>query len=200
VFFPKQEAVYVAAPIRAAAGVSGGMWLATERGLFFLRGDSLANLTVTRKDYEYYARGAIILPGGKLPSLGTQDLVALFVNQNGPVACTSDGQMLQLTDGRYRVGSVVEKWASWADVERDDLRQILFALSATTPEVEEFADPSGSYSVVAEDEWTPILGRILELEDGVETLEGNQVVPPGDAVGDVLIWDGTEWTAVTPAP
>jgi hypothetical protein len=98
------------------------------------------------------------------------------------------------------VGSVVEKRASWAYVERDDLRQIMFALSDTTPEVEEFADPSGSYSLVAEAEWTPILGRILDLESGVSTLESNQVVPPGDAVGDVLIWDGTEWTAVTPAP
>ena len=200
IFDPTHAALYVAAPIRAAAGVSGGFWLATERGLFFLRGDSLQTLTVTRKDHEYYARGTLILPGGKIPSLGTQDLVALFVNQNGPVVGTSDGQMLQVTDGRYRVGSVVEKRASWAYVERDDLRQIMFALSATTPEVDEFTDPSGSYSLVAEDEWTPILGRILELESDVAMLEGNQVVPPGDTVGDVLIWDGTVWTAVTPAP
>jgi hypothetical protein len=192
IFDPMHAALYVAAPIRAAAGVSGGFWLATERGLFFLRGDSLANLTVTRKDYEYYARGALILPGGKLPSLGTQDLVALFVNQNGPVAGTSDGHMVQLTDGRYRVGSVVEKRASWAYVERDDLRQVMFALSATTPEVDEFTDPSGSYSLVAEDEWTPILGRILDLESNMPE--------PGNVVGDVLVWDGTVWTAVTPAP
>jgi hypothetical protein len=108
--------------------------------------------------------------------------------------------MVQLTDGRYRVGSVVEKRASWVYVERDDLRQILFLLSATTPEVDEFTDPSGSYSLVAEDEWTPILGRILGIEEDVTALEGNQVVPPGDAVGDVLIWDGTVWAAVTPAP
>jgi hypothetical protein len=192
VFDPMHEVLYVAAPIRAAAGVSGGFWLATERGLFFLRGDSLKNLTVTRKDYEYYARGALILPGGKLPSLQTGNLVALFLNQNGPVACTSDGQMLQITDGRYMVGSVVEKRASWAYVERDDLRQIMFALSDTTPEVEEFADPSGSYSLVAEAEWTPILGRILDLEANAP--------PVGTEIGDVQIWDGTHWQAVTPAP
>lgn len=190
VFDPMHAALWVAAPIRAAAGVSGGMWLATERGLFFLRGDTLANLTVTRKDHEYYARGTMILPGGKIPSLGTQDIVALFVNQNGPVAGTSDGQMVQFTDGRYRVGSVVEKRASWAYVERDDLRQVMFALSDTTPEVDEFADPSGSYSLVAEDEWTPILGRILDLEANMPE--------PGNVVGDVLIWDGTIWSAVTP--
>jgi hypothetical protein len=192
VFDPMHEVLYVAAPIRAAAGVSGGFWLATERGLFFLRGDSLKNLTVTRKDYEYYARGSLILPGGKLPSLGTGDMVALFLNQNGPVACTSDGQMLQLTDGRYRVGSVVEKRASWAYVERDDLRQVMFALSATTPEVDEFTDPSGSYSLVAEDEWTPILQRILDLEEAIP--------PPGNAIGDILIWDGTNWDAVDELP
>jgi hypothetical protein len=127
-----------------------------------------------------------------MPSLGTQDLVALFVNQNGPVACTSDGQMLQLTQDRYRVGSVVEKRASWAYVERDDLRQVMFALSTTTPEVDEFTDPSGSYSLVAEDEWTPILGRILDLETNMPE--------SGNVVGDVLIWDGTIWAAVTPTP
>jgi hypothetical protein len=195
VFDPMHEVLYVAAPIRAAAGVSGGFWLATERGLFFLRGDSLKNLTVTRKDYEYYARGTLILPGGKLPSLGTTDLIALFLNQNGPVACTSDGQMLQLTQDRYRVGSVVEKRASWVYAERGAVRtadQIFFSLSATTPEIEEFSDPSGSYSLVAEDEWTPILGRILDLEANAP--------PVGTEIGDVQIWDGTHWQAVTPAP
>ena len=196
VFDPMHEVLYVSSPIRAAAGVSGGMWLATERGLFFLRGDSLQTLTVTRKDREYYARGALVLPGGKLPMLQTGDLVALFLNSNGPVACTSDGQMLQLTHDRYQVGSVVEKRASWAYVEGGDLRQIMWALTSTVAEVEEFADPSGSYSLVAEDEWTPILGRILGLEEDVLALEGNQVVPPGSTVGDVLIWDGDEWTAV----
>jgi hypothetical protein len=195
IFDPMHEVLYVASPIRAAAGVSGGFWLATERGLFFLRGDSLKNLTVTRKDYEYYARGTLILPGGKLPSLGTTDLIALFLNQNGPVACTSDGQMLQLTQDRYRVGSVVEKRASWVYADRGTVRtadQIFFSLSATTPEIEEFSDPSGSYSLVTEDEWTPILGRILELEANAP--------PVGTEIGDVQLWDGTHWQAVTPAP
>jgi hypothetical protein len=100
--------------------------------------------------------------------------------------------MVQLTDGRYRVGPVVEKRASWAYVERDDMRQIMFALSATTPEVDEFTDPSGSYSLVAEDEWTPILQRILDLEEAIP--------PPGNAIGDILIWDGTNWDAVDELP
>ena len=68
----------------------------------------------------------------------------------------------------------------------------MFALSGTTPEVDEFTDPSGSYSLVAEDEWTPILGRILDLESNMPE--------PGNVVGDVLIWDGTIWSAVTPVP
>ena len=68
----------------------------------------------------------------------------------------------------------------------------MFALSATTPEVDEYVDPSGSYSLVAEDEWNALLQRILDLEANMPE--------PGSAVGDVLIWDGTNWQAVTPAP
>jgi hypothetical protein len=192
IFDPMHEVLYVSSPIRAAAGVSGGMWLATERGLFFLRGDSLKNLTVIRKDYEYYARGTLILSGTKLPSLQTGNLVALFLNKNGPVACTSDGQAIQLTQESYKVGSVVEKRASWAYIDEEDPWQILITLSTTTPEIEEFSDPSGSYSLVVEDEWTPILGRILDLEANAP--------PVGTEIGDVQIWDGTHWQAVTPAP
>jgi hypothetical protein len=68
----------------------------------------------------------------------------------------------------------------------------MFALSATTPEVDEFTDPSGTYSLVAEDEWTPILGRILDLEEAIP--------PPGNTIGDILIWDGTNWDAVDELP
>lgn len=189
-FDPTHEAVYVSAPIRAAAGLPGGVWLATERGLFFLRGDRLENMTVTRKDHEYYARGTKVLPGTKIPAAQSGDEVALFVNRRGLVICTADGRALPVTQENYTVGDVTEKRASIAYVERDDLRQILIALTDTTPEADEYVDPSGSYSLVAEDEWTPILQRILDLEANAP--------PQGAAVGDIQVWNGTVWTAVPP--
>lgn len=187
-FDPTHEAVYVSSPIRAAAGLPGGVWLATERGLFFLRGDRLQNMTVTRKDQEYYARGSLVLAGNKIPAAQSGDEVAVFVNKLGPVVCTADGRALQSTQNVYTIGDVTEKRASIVYSERGDLRQLLISLADTTPEVDEYVDPSGSYSLVAEDEWTPLLQRILDLEANAP--------PAGTAVGDIQVWDGSAWNAV----
>lgn len=119
---------------RAVAGVAGGIWVATEGGLFWVQGGTVQTMAKTQKDNDYYARGTIVLPGTHFPMLETSDEVAFFVKENSIVAGTSDGRAIPITLDRYRPGTVTEKQASFAYGVRNGLRQLRISLTASVVE------------------------------------------------------------------
>lgn len=128
-FYTGKEAFYFPAKVQAVAGIETGVWIATEQGIWYLQGDSLKTMIKVQLDKETYARGSLVLDGYKLPTLQATGKIALFVNSGGLVVGLPGGQLLPLTRDRLTVGDVLDQQASITYSERDDLKQVLFALS-----------------------------------------------------------------------
>lgn len=124
--------------VRACEGVTGknitgGMWIGTDNGLWWIQGEDPSSWLPIRKTFSSVLRGSIRIQGNKIKNLETDDLVALFATKSGLVAGMPDGTALHLTDGIYTFPSHAR--ASFAYVEKadplhttNDLRQILIGL------------------------------------------------------------------------
>lgn len=110
----------------AGEGVSGGMWIGTDRGLWWVQGEDPDKWIPVRKTFDPVARGSSKIQGQKVPRLQTDELVAQFVTSSGFVVGTASGQAVHLTDGVYRFDA--SSRASFAYSERDPLRQIMINL------------------------------------------------------------------------
>lgn len=129
-----KEAFGFPAKVQAVAGIDTGIWVATEKGMFYIQGDKLQTLTSTQMDKEVYARGSLVLDGYKLPKLQATGRIALFVSKGGLVAGMPGGQLLPLTREHLSVGDVLTKRVSLTYSERDDLKRILFSLAVAPVE------------------------------------------------------------------
>jgi hypothetical protein len=91
---PTRLLTQLPAPILGAVGVEGGVWVATEAGMFWVAGADLTKATITdHADARVYARGGVRLPADSLPlKLGLP--FACFASTEGLVVGTAEGQLL----------------------------------------------------------------------------------------------------------
>lgn len=125
--------------IRFLAGVEHGLFVGTEKAVYFLAGDQLEELALTvAVDAPAIARSAVNAEGvivtGDQAMTGQQ--VAVFATGLGIYVGTEDGSVINLSAGRYRFDAS----ASGAALFRNDptLKQYLLFLdqgAATTPGV-----------------------------------------------------------------
>ncbi len=111
-------------PVTAVEGTAGGLWVGTERGLWWVVGGDSGDWVPVLKTHEPVARGSHRIQGAKLPGLdlGEQRL-ALFVSESGLIAATEDGGIVPITAGRYRFDPA--RRYRFAYTEHGDLRQLL---------------------------------------------------------------------------
>ena len=111
------------APVVAAEGVETGMWIATERGLWWVSGESPESWVPSRKLDSTFYPGSICLPGSRFPRLQTGGQVVLFASDRGLVAGLPSGDAVELTAKTYHFtpGSRFD----FCYVERDNLSQLL---------------------------------------------------------------------------
>lgn len=104
----RRHATRFGAIIRAAQGVDGGLWVATENGLWWMAysGAGFEAMSMIKKDERNYAFGSALVDGSAL-WVDTGGRCAVFVSRQDGVVCgTPDGQAVPLTANRYQ----------WADV------------------------------------------------------------------------------------
>ena len=99
------------------------MWLATERGLWWVSGESPETWVPSRKLDSTFYPGSIRLPGSHFPRLQTGGQVALFASERGLVAGLPSGDAVELTAKTYRFPSGSR--FDFCYVERDNLSQLL---------------------------------------------------------------------------
>ena len=129
VFHTKSELFKVTGNIRGVVGLETGIFVATDAGMWWIAGETLATMQKFQLDNEVYAYNGIDKPGYLIPKLQTPDRVALFVNSGGLVVGLPSGQLLSATRFNYNVGTIGSKRASFAVTDRDGLKQVLFSLS-----------------------------------------------------------------------
>lgn len=113
-------------PITAMEGTASGLWVGTTTGLWFVTGEESSNWIPLRKTHEPVCRGSHRLQASKLPALKLADQrLALFISASGLLACTEDGGVIPITDGRYAFD--VNKAYRFAYAEHDDLKQLCIA-------------------------------------------------------------------------
>lgn len=79
--------------ILGAVGVEEGVWVVTEDGLYWLRGRDLGQAAIQRnQDQRVYAKGGWLLPP-QYAGIETSWPAAVFVSDEGPVYCSSDGRV-----------------------------------------------------------------------------------------------------------
>lgn len=110
------------ATVTACEGVTGGMWIGTSKGLWWVQGDDPDKWIPVRKTFDAVSRGSTRIQGQKMARLQTDDLVALFVTESGLVAGLPSGNVVALTDGVYTFDPTQR--VSIAYAERSNLRQL----------------------------------------------------------------------------
>lgn len=104
------------APVRLLAAVDDGLWVGTGKGVYFLGGDQLDNLTkVQRLPVPAVAGSLVMMDGDRLlgGKLFPGQPVALFTTGAGVIAATNGGTFHNLTDERYRFPVGAQGGAAW---------------------------------------------------------------------------------------
>jgi hypothetical protein len=154
------EALMFTAAVQGIVGLSAGIWVATEGGLFWVAGETLPTMRRVLVDSEYYARHGFAVDGYKLPFLQTDGQVAVFVSRHGIVFGLPSGQAVVPQQDTYRLGDVVGKRLSLAYQMGDDLRQLFLLLTTAVAEDgaywgdTETSPPFGGGSLLVDSNWT----------------------------------------------
>lgn len=112
--------------VQGVEGVTGGLWVATTKGMVWVAGESPEQVTPTQKSNAAVFKGSALVPGSKLGFVQSNELVALFVSTEGLLLCMPDGTLLRPTETRYHFD--VADRVSITYSEQDNLRQILIAI------------------------------------------------------------------------
>lgn len=115
------------ANVTAAQGLLQGVWVGTERGLYWVSGEDRYSVIPKKVTDAPVLEGSIRLGGELIAPLQSVDPVALFVSTNGVIAGLSSGEVVLLTNDRYHVSSGTR--ASFAYINRSGLRQLLIAVN-----------------------------------------------------------------------
>lgn len=114
--------------VKACAGVAGGLWIGTARGLWWVQGEDPSGWIPVQRSTQMVAWNAGLIDAAKIPKLQMQGTVALFATTRGLVVGTADGQLIELTD-QYHFDLTDDSRASFAFVERDGLQQLVVAIA-----------------------------------------------------------------------
>lgn len=113
--------------VRAIRAVSDGVWVATAGGLWWVSGEDRRSYVPIEKTTAPCAKGSYMLTGKRIPKLGTEELVALFVSSDGLLAGLPGGRVAHLTYDAYTFDP--EQRASFTYADYDGLRQLLIAVT-----------------------------------------------------------------------
>jgi hypothetical protein len=113
--------------ILAGVGLDLGFWTVTSRGAFWTQGDEPGQWQTFQRDAREYCAGSLVIQASKVPWLGLQGNIALFASESGLMAGTGDGQIITAFPERQRL-TVTNKRASFAYLERGELRKLIFSL------------------------------------------------------------------------
>jgi hypothetical protein len=99
-FNTKQDVFPHPSNVLGGVGVADGFWTTTSDGLWWWTGEP-GNWKNVLKDRRDYASGMARIPGGWIPKLETEELIGIFVSEEGPVAALPGGRTIPLTQNRY---------------------------------------------------------------------------------------------------
>lgn len=89
--------------ITTVVGLQSGAWVGTYGGLYWLAGDAPESWRRVRVCPDRIIPHGAVVPGGAIPALQTDALVALFATTTGLVAGLPDGSIRRLTQDRYHL-------------------------------------------------------------------------------------------------
>lgn len=98
---PSRDYFQFPASIRGAVGLPGGVWVATEQGMYWVAGSDLRQAGVMGPlDVRTYAKGGkrLLEPAGQM-----QPPMALFVSSSGLVVGTADGRLMAPQEPHMRL-------------------------------------------------------------------------------------------------
>lgn len=108
--------------VTAAAPVDDGVWVGTEKGLWWVTGEDPSNFVPFAKTQARVLSGSIVLASDDLPIAELPGQIAVFATSDGLVACGSTGQLRWLTKIRYTFSGTA---ATFAFVPRGGTRQLI---------------------------------------------------------------------------
>lgn len=113
--------------ILGGGGTKGGFWITTAQGAWFTSGDDPKKWAPLKKDTRAYAAGQLVVDGSIIPELQTNELIVLFVSENGLMAGLPNGVMVGLTESRLSL-DVSGKRAYIATHTEGNIERIIFNL------------------------------------------------------------------------
>lgn len=112
--------------VQACVGLKHGAWVGTTTGLWWISGEDSDAWTPLRKTPDLVVKGSGLIPGAKLPTMETDEPVALFLTSKGLIAGASNGRAVHLLEGVYEFTSATR--VSFAYTEHTGIYQVLMSL------------------------------------------------------------------------
>jgi hypothetical protein len=109
------------ATIRAVAGVDDGLWVGTNKGIWWVTGEDPRSFVPFKKADASVLSGSLSLASDDLPVAELSGEIGVFATADGLVALGASGQMKWLTKTRYGFSGTS---ASFAFAQQGDLRQL----------------------------------------------------------------------------
>lgn len=104
--------------ITTVVGLQSGAWVGTHGGLYWLTGDAPESWRRVRVCPDGIIPHGAVVPGGAIPALQTDALVALFATTTGLVAGLPDGSIRRLTQDRYHLPTATAVRIAYHEPER----------------------------------------------------------------------------------